>query len=269
MDSEVILLIEDSEDDANFFSKKIEAELGIPVNVIAPPPRSIDDLLLMLKDFDLLAVIADEKLPETSSAEYLGIDALGEIRNLYPTIPLIVLTNYPGDYPLEEHGGVIDYVWDKNIFNEEISVMLQRLSRHIDRSAEHSNNEDKINKEWEKLLALLSNDELSKDEVTPHLIEYLVTYHFQLEPTLEKVFWFPEADTDKNAVPLLEVSRGALPTGSVEPFSLAPTEEFPFRLIVADITPSELEKIKKGEIELPNSWKIDEANEFDRSILEN
>lgn len=67
------------------------------------------------------------------------------------------------------------------------------------------------------------------------------------------------SDNGDSVVRLLEVNSDAFPSGSVEPFVFAPTAEVPLPVYIADVTPAEMERIRAGEIGLPDGWRLGRA----------
>ncbi|MCH8963599.1 MAG: hypothetical protein IIB58_01455 [Planctomycetes bacterium] len=84
----------------------------------------------------------------------------------------------------------------------------------------------------------------------------LAKSHIEDEPDIQAVYWFPSGSGGKAEIRLIEVSRNAIPSGTVHPFSFAPIPAVPYRTLVADVTLEEWEKICSGEIELPKGWSL-------------
>jgi hypothetical protein len=98
---------------------------------------------------------------------------------------------------------------------------------------------------------------LDKDEATSWLIER----HFAVEPDLSAVYRIvgPNEDSPDEPIKLLEVNAATVATGSVEPFGFAPTREVPFPVVIAEITPAELESFRAHPEALPRGWDLETA----------
>ena len=94
----------------------------------------------------------------------------------------------------------------------------------------------------------------------------LIQWHFTVEPELREVYRIVVDDEGSQEEPirLLEVNSATVPTGSVEPFAFSPTEEIPFRTVIAEITPEELESVRSNPKALPEGWSLARAERFVR-----
>jgi hypothetical protein len=102
----------------------------------------------------------------------------------------------------------------------------------------------------------------TKDDAARRLIQW----HFTVEPELREVYRIVMDDEGSQEEPirLLEVNAATVPTGSVEPFGFSPTEEIPFRTVIAEITPEELESVQLNPESLPQGWSLSRAERFVR-----
>lgn len=102
----------------------------------------------------------------------------------------------------------------------------------------------------------------SKDAAARRLIDW----HFSVEPELREVYRIVMDDEGSQEEPirLLEVNAATVATGSVEPFAFSPTVEIPFRTVIAEITPEELESIRSKPEALPRGWDLSRAERFVR-----
>jgi len=89
-----VLLIEDDVDWANSYIEDAEELAGIRV-IHQIPPRELWDLEKLIAQFNSKAVVLDELLQQNSDASYLGIDALNYLANVFPHMPLVIVTEYP------------------------------------------------------------------------------------------------------------------------------------------------------------------------------
>jgi hypothetical protein len=94
------------------------------------------------------------------------------------------------------------------------------------------------------------------------IVQRLMRWHFEIEESIERIIWFK--DGGKNEIHLLEVNRDTFPEDKILVFYHRPTSEYPVPVRLADITPEEWEKVKKGVIPLPDGWSLDKAEIFER-----
>lgn len=94
----------------------------------------------------------------------------------------------------------------------------------------------------------------------------LIQWHFTVEPELREVYRIVMDDdgSQEGPIRLLEVNAATVPTGSIEPFGFSPTEEIPFRTVIAEITPEELESVRSNPEVLPEGWSLSRAERFVR-----
>ena len=97
----------------------------------------------------------------------------------------------------------------------------------------------------------------TKDEIAQKLIDW----HFEVEPEITEVYRFISPNEDNNSEPikLLEVSEATFMVGRVIPFGFGATEEFPYRTVIATITPAEMEQVRRQEIPMPEGWSLDNS----------
>ena len=95
---------------------------------------------------------------------------------------------------------------------------------------------------------------------------FLAKDNFEVEDGLERIVWLRQGAGDK--IRLIEVNRNGFPTGRLEAYYFAPSEEVPFKTYLADVTPKEWQKILTGEIPLPEGWSLEGSREFLRSEFE-
>ena len=102
----------------------------------------------------------------------------------------------------------------------------------------------------------------TKDEAARELVEW----HFGVEPELKQVFRIVAENENAPGEPikLLEVNAATVATGSVEPYAFAPSASVPFPTVIAEITPEELDCIRRGDIKLPEGWSLTRTQLFDR-----
>ena len=97
--------------------------------------------------------------------------------------------------------------------------------------------------------------------------EELIRFHFEIDPEKSKIIRFISKDEDdpREPIKLLEVTAATIKTGEVQAFGFSPAKGFNCSLILAEVTPSEFRKIKKGEIPLPKDWKRRRRQEYNRN----
>ncbi|MFO0673928.1 MAG: hypothetical protein U0235_30625 [Polyangiaceae bacterium] len=95
----------------------------------------------------------------------------------------------------------------------------------------------------------------------------LIARHFRGEPALRRIYWIvTSADaSDDEPIKLLEVNQRAPVDAQIEFFNFPPSEHFPYRSLVAEISPGQLERVRDGSILLPDGWDFEFAREFRRS----
>lgn len=100
---------------------------------------------------------------------------------------------------------------------------------------------------------------------TEEIVRRLARWHFEIEEGIERIIWFKNGE--KNEIHLLEVNRDTFPADEIWVSAHGPTTEYPVPIRLADITPVEWEKVKKGLIALPNGWSLDNAEIFERKDI--
>jgi hypothetical protein len=112
------------------------------------------------------------------------------------------------------------------------------------------------------IIKKLENGKVSTNHDLEKLVADLVQEHFDLEADLEQIIWLKKGPA--NVIRLLEINRNTAATGMVEAFGLAPSADVPYPLRIAEITPEEWERVQNGEISLPESWSLEEAETYAR-----
>ncbi len=97
------------------------------------------------------------------------------------------------------------------------------------------------------------------------VVERIVHEHFALEENLEKVIWIRSRSAAE--ICLLEVNSDTFATGMVQSFYFPPSDEIPYPLILAEVTPEEWQKILRNEIELPEGWSLENHKAFVREVV--
>ena len=92
----------------------------------------------------------------------------------------------------------------------------------------------------------------------------LADWNFEIEPDQTKIYWLtPGSEQEGAPIQLLEVSGSASPSlsGSLNPgrvtaFEFGPGQDIPYHSVVAEITASELVRVKAGLLEPPDGWSL-------------
>jgi|GEM_PF-1445216 len=102
----------------------------------------------------------------------------------------------------------------------------------------------------------------SIDENTSRLLREIAKEHFEIELELYLVAIYSKKPAYDFL--LVEVNEEAIPTGSIEPFYFAPTEDFPWPIHVADVTRDEWTKLESNIIKMPPGWPNEPSLVFHR-----
>jgi len=97
------------------------------------------------------------------------------------------------------------------------------------------------------------------------VVKEIAQKHFDLEERLEKMLWFQSEATPK--IRLLEINPETPATGMVQSFFFRPSDEVPYPLIIAEVTPEEWQKILRREINLPEGWSLENHKTFAREMV--
>jgi hypothetical protein len=250
-DKPIVLFVEDDLDSASDYKEDIEALIDVAVIAIAPPVDLLD-LRALVNELDASAVILDERLQQRSDATYVGVDALDYLRSAFPGLPLDILTNYPHSPELRGRGLHAENLVRKRDFDEDEAFRMSYLKELYQRIIRYRQRED----EHPKLIP-------ASDTVTKEFVESLAQLHFDADDEIEQIIWV-RSDKERQ-IRLIEVNRTALPTESVQAFRFAPSEDVPFPIYIADVRPTEWERIQSGDIPLPEGWSLEGAQVFRRS----
>ena len=101
-----------------------------------------------------------------------------------------------------------------------------------------------------------------KDKVA----EDLIHLHFRTVPGLVLVYRVLNGNEDDPSEPikLVEVSEDTFSAGAFTPWGFAPTAEFPFPTLIAEVLPEELEEWRR-EGQLPFGWDLSNARKYVRN----
>lgn len=250
-DKPIILLVEDELDTAGDYKEDVEALIDVIVIPVAPPADLLD-LIALINEHGASAVILDELLQQRSDATYMGIDALDYLRGAFPRLPVDILTNYPHSSELKGRGLHHDNLVRKREFDDDADYRESYLQGLYQRIGRYHQRRD----ERHELMAV-------SDTVTKEFVGSLAQLDFEADDGIEQIIWVRSGD--EKEIRLIEVNRTALPTESIQVFRFAPSEDVPFPTFIADVRPTEWERIQSGDIPLPEGWALEEAQIFRRS----
>lgn len=250
---QTILLIEDDKVSADEYLEDASTYLAQYEVKYEKPRKNISDIVDLIKKYSAVAVVVDERLMQHSDAGYLGIDLLKYLRNSRRGLPVVILTEYDQD-------SVLRKVPREQLFRKFDLLKPAGKKYHFDIL------KDLINQSLNKNKTKPSKGNTSAaTKISKVNVEEIARQHFLLDDAVEKVIWFK--NNKRKEVQLIEVSRTALPTGSVEAFFISSSKEIPFSLLVADVSPKEWESIQKGKIPLPDGWDLKKVAVFDRDTV--
>ena len=104
---------------------------------------------------------------------------------------------------------------------------------------------------------------LTKEEAVCELVEW----HYEIDPNMTEVIrLFSENEDDpKEPIKFLEVSPDTPASGSVMTFTFGGTEDAPYNMRIATVTPEEMEQVRRGEIPLPQGWDLENSRVYPAS----
>jgi len=105
---------------------------------------------------------------------------------------------------------------------------------------------------------------MSQNHDLESAVKKLIHEHFELDESLEKVIWFESETTP--AIRLLEINPDTFATGVVQSFYFPPSDEVPYPLIIAEVTPDEWQRVLQSKIPLPEGWTLENSKVFSREL---
>ena len=106
---------------------------------------------------------------------------------------------------------------------------------------------------------------MSQNHDIESVVGKLVQEHFELDESLEKVIWFKSGS--KPEIHLLEINPATPSTGDVLSFYFPPSDEIPYALFLAEVTPEEWQKVLRNDIPLPEEWRLENHKIFSRDMV--
>jgi len=91
----------------------------------------------------------------------------------------------------------------------------------------------------------------------------LVNKHYEIETGLTHVYWITSPSETESSpmepIKLLEVNENTVPSGIMPlQFGPSPASGFLYPSVIVEVTPDEFEKIRIGELRLPEGWTLGE-----------
>ena len=98
---------------------------------------------------------------------------------------------------------------------------------------------------------------LTRDEAARELVDW----HYTIDPRMTQAIRLLSANEDDPKEPLkfLEASPDAIESGVVTTFTFGPADNFPYSMKIANITPEEMEQVRRNEISLPEGWSLENS----------
>jgi len=97
------------------------------------------------------------------------------------------------------------------------------------------------------------------------MVEQLVHEHFEFDDRLESVIWI--AHGMEPEIRLIQVTPETFPSRDVLAFYFPPSDEVPYPLLIAQVTPDEWQMVLRGEIPLPDGWSLDDHKVLSREMV--
>ncbi len=96
------------------------------------------------------------------------------------------------------------------------------------------------------------------------VVEKLVHEYFEADEHLEKIIWIR---SPKPEIRLIEVNAQTVTTNDVLSFYFPPSDEIPYAMKIAEVTPAEWQRVLQNEIPLPVGWGLENRQEFSREVV--
>ena len=260
-DKPTILFVEDDIETATDFIDDIQSNIEVTVKHVVPP-INISDFADIVKNNDVKAVILDEVFQTHSEATYMGIDASEYLQELYPNLPIDILTDFPPGPEFQGRRVSLENFHRKgdlekndeyrNKYFAQLLINIENYQKQLD------NRQDQLI----SLKEMIDKGEINSEIVTEDLMIKLKDIYFESDQAIEAIVWF--YDDNPKQTWILIVNRTAIATESVDVFKLNPSEEVPFTQLIAEVTPKEWELIQSGDIKLPEAWTIDNSKIFSK-----
>lgn len=244
-------MIEDDKESADEYLEDAGTYLAGFDTFYQIPPNEISSIVEIIKKQNVTAIVVDERLRQRSNVGYLGIDVLNYLKNAMPGLPVVILTEY-------EQDSVLRKVPSEQLFRKFDLLKEPGKKYHFDILKD-------LIKKYQMRQNKIKSQKKAISKRNKSSVEGIARLHFLMDDSIEKIIWFQ--NSKRKEIQLLEVSRTALPTQSVEAFLISANKEVNVDLLVADITPKEWESIQSKKIKLPSGWNLAKITSFDREEL--
>ncbi len=260
-DKPTILLVEDDIETATDFIDDIQTNIDVTIKHVVPP-KNIFALADIVKNNNVKAVILDEVFQTHSEVTYMGIDASEYLKDLYPNLPIDILTDFPPGPEFQGRRVGLENFYRKGDFEKNDGYRKKYFARLLNKVEIY---QSQLNNQQDQILSLremIDAGEINTEIVTEDLMIKLKDIYFDSDPAIESIIWF--YDDNPKEVWILIVTRTAISTESVDVFKLNPSEEVPFTQLITEVTPKEWEQIQNGKIKLPETWTIEKSKLFSK-----
>jgi DNA-binding NarL/FixJ family response regulator len=246
-----IMVVEDDDESADEYLEDASTYL-LGYDVFHQiPPREISDIVEVIKEQNVTAVVVDERLRQRSDAGYLGIDVLNYLKNASPELPVVILTEYEQDPVL------------RKVPSEQLFRKIDLL-KDVGKKYHFKIIKDLI-KQYRSKQNKIKSQKRTISKTKRSRVKEIARLHFLMDDSIERIIWFQ--NSKRKEIQLIEVSRTALPSQSVEAFLISSNKEVDANLLVADVTPQEWKSIQNRKIKLPSGWQLTKITSFERTRL--
>ena len=128
-DPPTVLLVDDSDHEADQYKRLLERDRRLRV-VVRPPPPALGDYAPLVHDRSVGAVIVDQVLSDAASVDYSGLEVVNYLRAFSDALPVYILTNYYDD-DLQESGEAADFVIAKEEIRARGHAYVTRILRRM------------------------------------------------------------------------------------------------------------------------------------------
>jgi hypothetical protein len=125
-----IALIDDRDGDRETAADRMRLQLeGSDWTIIdSGPLKEISEYPAWIAENDIATIVLDQRLQETGEVQYEGADLAEYLRQLYPELPIYILTTYSGDDAVQGMGDVEDVI-NRHDFARHPGAFLERIVR--------------------------------------------------------------------------------------------------------------------------------------------
>jgi CheY-like chemotaxis protein len=170
MSDKQVLFVDDDSAARDSYERELSDLFGKSVTILTAAPKgTLTEMLEQLLNYpNLVSLVVDERLVDTGSTDYKGIELAALVRSRFPKLPIYILTNYPDD--IVEGGFNIEYVFDKTKLSEDEDeykkTACARVRRHLDVFDDILSEREQ---RYAELLPKFLGNELNSEEYTEFL----------------------------------------------------------------------------------------------------